>query len=109
MAQMMILSWSGKRLQHVINHENSRFFNQERDKALTVLRSHGVAHGDSEWRNMPWDDLGVRLFVIDLEEVKWLKRPRALEPTFGNMRHGHRVGAGKGRKRLLCSSTAVCS
>ncbi|CAG8878831.1 unnamed protein product [Penicillium nalgiovense] len=109
MAQMMILSWSGKRLQHVINHENSRFFHQERDKALTVLRSHGVAHGDSEWRNMLWDDLGVRLFVIDLEEVKWLKRPRALEPTFGNMRHGHRVGVGKGRKRLLCSSTAVCS
>ncbi|KAI2734239.1 hypothetical protein DTO013E5_10111 [Penicillium roqueforti] len=109
MAQMMILSWSGKRLQHVINDENSRFFHQERDKALTVLRSHGVVHGDSEWRNMLWDDLGVRLFVIDLEEVKWLKRPRALEPTSGNMRHGHRVGVGKSRKKLLSSSTAVCS
>ncbi|CAG7992562.1 hypothetical protein DTO013E5_10040 [Penicillium roqueforti] len=109
MAQMMILSWAGKRLQHVINDENSRFFHQERDKALTVLRSHGVVHGDSEWRNMLWDDLGVRLFVIDLEEVKWLKRPRALEPTSGNMRHGHRVGVGKSRKKLLSSSTAVCS
>ncbi|KAG0160024.1 hypothetical protein PDIDSM_7551 [Penicillium digitatum] len=87
MAQMMILSWSGKRLQYIINDENSRFFHQERDKALTVLRSHGVIHGDSEWRNMLWDDLGARLFVIDLEEVKWLKCPRALEPTFGNMRH----------------------
>ncbi|KAG0156273.1 hypothetical protein PDIDSM_3450 [Penicillium digitatum] len=92
MAQMMILSWSGKRLQYIINDENSRFFHQERDKALTVLRSHGVIHGDSEWRNMLWDDLGARLFVIDLEEVKWLKCPRALEPTFGNMRHSHRVG-----------------
>ncbi|KUM61397.1 hypothetical protein ACN42_g5712 [Penicillium freii] len=109
MAQMMILSWSGKRLQHVIDDENSRFFHQERDKALTVLRSHGVIHSDSEWRNMLWDDLGVRLFVIDLEEVKWLKRPRALEPTSGNMRHGHRVGVGKSRKKLLSSSTAVCS
>ncbi|KXG46665.1 uncharacterized protein PGRI_055210 [Penicillium griseofulvum] len=109
MAQMMILSWAGKRLQHVINDENSRFFHQERDKALTVLRSHGVVHGDSEWRNMLWDDLGVRLFVIDLEEVKWLKRPRALEPTSGNMRHGHRVGVRKSRKKLLSSSTAVCS
>jgi hypothetical protein len=98
MAQMMILSWSGKRLQHVINDENSRFFHQERHKALTVLRSHGVIHGDSEWRNMLWDDLGVRLFVIDLEEVKWLKRPRALEPTSGNMRHGHHVGAEESRK-----------
>ncbi|CAG7940291.1 unnamed protein product [Penicillium salamii] len=109
MTQMMILSWAGKRLQHVINDENSRFFHQERDKALTVLRSHGVFHGDSEWRNMLWDDLGARLFVIDLEEVKWLKRPRALEPTSGNMRHGHRVGVGKSRKKLLSSSTAVCS
>lgn len=108
-AQMMILSWSGKRLQHVINDENSRFFHQERDKALTVLRSHGVVHGDSEWRNMLWDDLGVRLFVIDLEEVRWLKRPRALEPTSGNIRHGHRVGVGESRKKLLSSSTAVCS
>jgi hypothetical protein len=109
MAQMMILSWSGKRLQYIINDENSRFFHQERDKALTVLRSHGVIHGDSEWRNMLWDDLGARLFVIDLEEVKWLKCPRALEPTFGNMRHSHRVGVGKSRKKLLSSSTAVCS
>lgn len=109
MAQMMILSWSGKRLQYIINDENSRFFHQERDKALTVLRSHGVIHGDSEWRNILWDDLGARLFVIDLEEVKWLKCPRALEPTFGNMRHSHRVGVGKSRKKLLSSSTAVCS
>ena len=102
MAQMMILSWSGKRLQHVINDENSRFFHQERDKALTVLRSHGVVHGDSEWRNMLWNDLGVRLFVIDLEDVKWLKRPRALEPTSGDMRHGHRVGVGKSTRKSSC-------
>ncbi|KAJ5343400.1 uncharacterized protein N7506_003224 [Penicillium brevicompactum] len=108
MAQMMILSWSGKRLQHVINDENSRFFHHERDKALTVLRSHGIVHGDSEWRNMLWDEMGGRLFVIDLEEVKWLKRPRALEPTSANMRHGHCVGAGKSRKTNLSSSTAVC-
>ncbi|KAJ9484629.1 hypothetical protein VN97_g8746 [Penicillium thymicola] len=99
MAQMMVLSWSGTRLQHVINDENSSFFYGERDKALTVLRSHGVVHRDSEWRNMLWDDLGGRLFIIDLEEMKWLKRPRALEPTSGNTRHGHRVGAEKSRKK----------
>ncbi|KAJ6038412.1 uncharacterized protein N7446_005212 [Penicillium canescens] len=109
MAQMMILSWSGTRLQHVINDENSRFFHQERDKALTVLRSHGVVHSDNEWRNMLWDDLGGRLVVIDLEDVRWLKRPRTLEPTSGNTRHGHRVGAGKSRHRLLSSSIAVCT
>ncbi|KAJ5695363.1 hypothetical protein N7455_001733 [Penicillium solitum] len=106
MAQMMILSWSGKRLQHVINDENSRFFHQERDKALIVLRSHGVVHGDSEWRNMLWDGLGSRLVVIDLEDVKWLKRPRTLEPTSGNARHGHRAKVGKSGQKLLSSSTA---
>ncbi|KAJ5041339.1 hypothetical protein NUH16_011175 [Penicillium rubens] len=109
MAQMMILSWSGTRLQHVINDKNSSFFHRERDKALAVLRSHGVVHGDSEWRNMLWDDLDGRLFVIDLEDVKWLKRPRTLEPTSGNTQHGHRVGAGKSKQRLLFSSTAVCT
>ncbi|OGE47058.1 hypothetical protein PENARI_c069G02882 [Penicillium arizonense] len=69
MAQMMILSWSGTRLQYV-NDENSSFFHQERDKALAVLRSHGVVHSDGEWRNMLWDGLGGRLVVIDLEDAK---------------------------------------
>ncbi|KAJ5856774.1 hypothetical protein N7455_007668 [Penicillium solitum] len=109
MVQMMILSWSGTRLQHVINNENSSFFHQERDKTLAVFRSHGVIHSDDEWRNMLWDDLGGRLFVIDLEDVKWLKRPRALEPIVGNTPHGHRVGARKSRQRLLSSSTTVCT
>jgi hypothetical protein len=90
MEHMMILSWSGSRLQHVINDENSSFFHQERETALAVLRSHGMVHGDCEWRNMLWDDLGSRLIVIDLEDVKWLKSPRALEPTSGNTRDGHR-------------------
>ncbi|KAJ5215255.1 uncharacterized protein N7498_001662 [Penicillium cinerascens] len=106
---MMILSWSGTRLQHVINDENSAFFHQKRDQALTVLRSHGVVYGDNEWRNMLWDDLDGRLIVIDLEEVKWLKRPRALEPTSGNTRRDDCVGAGKPRQRLLASSTTVCT
>ncbi|KAJ6020014.1 hypothetical protein N7522_000089 [Penicillium canescens] len=109
MEQMMILSWSGSRLQHVINDDNSSFFHKECEKALAVLRSHGVVHGDSEWRNMLWDDMGGRLIVIDLEDMKWLKRPRALEPTSGNTRHGHRVGEEKSRQRLLSSSTAVCT
>ncbi|KAJ6061108.1 hypothetical protein N7444_001804 [Penicillium canescens] len=108
MEQMMILSWSGSRLQHV-NDDNSSFFHKECEKALAVLRSHGVVHGDSEWRNMLWDDMGGRLIVIDLEDMKWLKRPRALEPTSGNTRHGHRVGEEKSRQRLLSSSTAVCT
>ncbi|EEQ85491.1 uncharacterized protein BDCG_08760 [Blastomyces dermatitidis ER-3] len=92
MSQMMILSWSGTRLQHVINDENSSFFYQERDKALAVLRSHGAVHSDGEWRNMLWDDLGGRLIVIDLEDMRWLKRPRTLEPISGNMWRAHRVG-----------------
>ena len=109
MAEMMVLSWSGTRLQHIINDENSSFFNQERKKALTVLRSYGVVHNDSEWRNMLWDDLSGQLIVIDLEDVKLLKRRRVLESTSGNTWRGHRVGAGKSRKKPLSSSTAVCS
>ncbi|KAI2883675.1 hypothetical protein CBS63078_11354 [Aspergillus niger] len=70
MAQMMILSWTGTRLEHAIHDGNSHFFHQERDKALTVLRSRGVIHCDSEWRNMLWDDLSGRLVVIDLGDVK---------------------------------------
>ncbi|KAJ6117952.1 hypothetical protein N7523_005703 [Penicillium sp. IBT 18751x] len=93
MAQMMILSWSGTRLQHVINDGNSSFFHQKRNKALAVLRSCGVIHGDSEWRNMLWDDLSGRLVVIDLEDMKWLKRSRPLEPTSGNTRRNHCVRA----------------
>ncbi|KAI3283602.1 hypothetical protein DTO002I6_9486 [Penicillium roqueforti] len=107
--QHLLQAESGTRLQHVINDKNSSFFHRERDKALAVLRSHGVVHGDSEWRNMLWDDLDGRLFVIDLEDVKWLKRPRTLEPTSGNTQHGHRVRAGKSKQRLLFSSTAVCT
>jgi hypothetical protein len=110
MAQMMVLSWSGMRLQHVINDQNSSFFHQEREKALDVLRSRGVIHSDSEWRNMLWDDPGGRLFVIDLEDVKWLKRPRALEPASGNTRRNHCVGARKhkhGLKRVEICDMAV--
>lgn len=88
MAQMMALSWSETRLQYVINDQNSIFFHQEREKVLSVLRSRGVIHSDSEWRNMLWDDPDSRLVVIDLEDVKWLKRPQALELTSGNARHG---------------------
>ena len=55
---------------------------------------------------MLWDGLGSRLVVIDLEDVKWLKRPRTLEPTSGNVRHGHRAKVGKSGQKLLSSSTA---
>ncbi|KAJ5547554.1 hypothetical protein N7513_004788 [Penicillium frequentans] len=105
MEQMMILSWSGRRLQHVINDENMSFFSYKREQALAVLRSHGVAHGDSEWRNMLWDDLGKRLIVIDLEDIKWLKRPRTLEPMTGNARRSRRAKTGKCRQ--ICPSSAI--
>ena len=72
-----------------------------------MLQSHGIIHGDSEWRNMLWDDAGCRLVVIDLEDMKWLKRPRALEPASGNTRHVHRVRDEKSRQNLLSSSAGV--
>lgn len=78
MAQMMVLGWSGIRLH--ADQMNASFFRIKRDEALAVIRSHGVIHRDAEWRNMVWDEVDGRLAVIDLEDVKWLKRPRALEP-----------------------------
>ncbi|KAJ5995791.1 hypothetical protein N7481_002768 [Penicillium waksmanii] len=71
----MILSWSGTQLHHAISDGNSSFFHQERDKALGMLRSRGIIHSDSGWRNMLWDNLSDRLVVLDLEDVKWLKHP----------------------------------
>ncbi|RDH26175.1 hypothetical protein BDQ94DRAFT_155911 [Aspergillus welwitschiae] len=35
---------------------------------------------------MLWDDLNGRLVVIDLEDVEWLKRARALESVSANTR-----------------------
>ncbi|GAB0138454.1 hypothetical protein EsDP_00006689 [Epichloe bromicola] len=108
MTHMMILCWSGTRLQSVDIDGNSNFFNQERDKALAMLQSYGVVHCDSEWRNMLWDDMGGRLFVIDLEEMKWLKRPRTLGSTSGNARRGQITRTGTPRQRLRSSSTVAC-
>lgn len=102
MAQMMVLSWSGMRLQNVINDRNSSFFHQEREKALAVLRSCGVIHGDSEWRNMLWNDLSGRLIVIDLEDVRWLKRRRTLQPTSGNSRSAHRLRTEEKQGKASC-------
>ncbi|EYE94545.1 uncharacterized protein EURHEDRAFT_378011 [Aspergillus ruber CBS 135680] len=80
MAHMMILSWSGTRLQRIIKDENLDFFHKEREKALKSLQKYGVEHRDKEWRNMPWDEQTV----VDLEDMEWLKRPRPFQPTYGN-------------------------
>ncbi|KAJ5794985.1 hypothetical protein N7457_001584 [Penicillium paradoxum] len=109
MAHMMILGWSGMRLQHVVNDQNSSFFDQKRKKALAVLRSHGIIHCDSEWRNMLWDHIGHHLVVVDLEDVKWLKRPCAVEPAPGNIHHIHRARDEKNRPKFLSSSASVCT
>jgi hypothetical protein len=107
MARMMILGWSGIRLQHVIDDKNSSFFDQKRKEVLAVLRSHGMIHRDSEWRNMLWDDASRHLVVIDLEDMKRLKRPRPLEPASGNTHHVHRVRDEKSRQNILSSSAGV--
>lgn len=95
MVQMMILSWSGTQLQYIIINENSSFFGQERDKVLAMLQLHGVVQGDSEWHNILWNGLNHCLVVVDLEDIRWLKRSQALEPTSGNTRRGYRLRVGK--------------
>ncbi|EYE92094.1 uncharacterized protein EURHEDRAFT_427722, partial [Aspergillus ruber CBS 135680] len=84
MAHMMILSWSGTRLQRIIKDENLDFFHKEREKALKSLQKYGVEHKDKEWRNMLWDEQTRSLVVVDLEDMEWLKRPRPFQPTPGN-------------------------
>jgi hypothetical protein len=71
MTHMMILSWSGTRLQR-INNENSAFF-----------------HEDVEWLKQP-------------------KRPRALQPTTGNLCH-HAARAPRNKRRRLRSLPAACN
>ena len=47
---------------------------------------------------MLWDGLSDHLVVVDLEDVRWLKRFRAFEPTSSNTRHGHRLRVGRQAK-----------
>ena len=84
MAHMMILSWSGTRLQRIIKDENLDFFHKEREKALKSLQKYGIEHRDKEWRNMLWDEQTRSLVVVDLEDMEWLKRPRPFQPTSSN-------------------------
>lgn len=51
--------------------------------------------------------LGGRLIIIDLEELKWLKRPHALKPASGNARYSDRAKAGKFGQQLPSSPTTV--
>ncbi|RDH26819.1 hypothetical protein BDQ94DRAFT_186124 [Aspergillus welwitschiae] len=83
MTQKMILSRSGTRLQHA------------RNKALAEICSCGATHCDSEWRNMLWDDLSGHLVVVDLEDMKWLKRPGALDYISDSTQRTRCVGAMK--------------
>ena len=62
----------------------------ERARVLGILDSNGIVHGDTEWRNMLWNDQEGKLVVIDLEDVKRLKRPRPLGASSGNRALGRR-------------------
>ncbi|OJJ88979.1 uncharacterized protein ASPGLDRAFT_185768 [Aspergillus glaucus CBS 516.65] len=85
MSHMMILSWSGIRMQNIINKGNVSLFKKERDRLLKVLRSYVVVHGDSEWRNILWDDSARRPVMVDFEEVTWLRKRPILGSTSGNV------------------------
>ncbi|PYI07075.1 hypothetical protein BO78DRAFT_367384 [Aspergillus sclerotiicarbonarius CBS 121057] len=74
MARMMILSWSGLRISTIRDKENTPFFETEREKLLKVLRSHGMVHGDSEWRNVLWNESASCAVMIDFEDVTWLEK-----------------------------------
>lgn len=70
MAYMLILSWSGVRAQGALTGKDE-FLHQKRDELLSVLRSHGVTHPDTAWRNILWNDEIGNAFIIDFEDVRW--------------------------------------
>lgn len=82
MDRMMILSWSGLRISTIINDDNTRFFETERKALLQVLRSYGVMHRDTDWRNVLWNDRAGCAVMIDFEDVTWLEKtaPRKALP-----------------------------
>lgn len=71
MIQMMILSWSRMWFQNVIDNENSSFFNRGRNKALAMLGSHGVVHGDGEWHDMLWNKHNKTFGGLDAQEASY--------------------------------------
>ena len=99
MTSMMILSWSGVRVQKFINQENSSFFHHERHKLVKTLRSHGIVHDDDEWRNILWNNSIGCLVMIDFEEVTWVTQRRPLESISRNI----------ARSRLAQKRIPVCS
>ena len=69
-----------------------------------------MVHSDCEWRSILGDDRVRRLIVIDLEDLKWSKRRRALEPTSGDAGRRHRYHRGKPRKNFcLLNSHPITS
>ncbi|KAG5297455.1 hypothetical protein I7I48_06573 [Histoplasma ohiense] len=106
MTYMMILSWSGARLQFVVNDANISFFQEKRDKALAVLLSNGVKHKDKEWRNMLWDEHTGHLAVIDLEDIEWVKRRPPLQSKPDNTQGEKSTRTRKNKKRCLASASS---
>lgn len=91
MSYMMILSWSGIRMETLLmqNDANASLFSQERIKLRKILRSHGIVHGDLEYRNILWNDSLGHAIVIDFEDVTWVKNRQPLGPTSGNVARGN--------------------
>ena len=68
MAHMMILSWSGIRVQSLMEKEQARL--------AKVLCLHRVVHQDNEKRNVLWNESAHHAIMIDFEQVSWLPKPK---------------------------------
>ncbi|KJK62591.1 Chromatin assembly factor 1 complex p150 subunit N-terminal [Aspergillus parasiticus SU-1] len=91
MSYMMILSWSGVRMETLLmqNNANASLFSRERNKLRKILRSHGIVHGDLEYRNILWNDSLGHAIVIDFEDVTWVENRQPLGSTSGNVARRH--------------------
>ena len=89
--QIMVLSWSRICLQYIINKWNSSFFHQKHKKVLAILQLYKVIYSDSEQYNILQDDPSSYLVIVDLEDIKWLKRPQVLKPISSNIYYGYYI------------------
>lgn len=71
MRYMMVLSWSGFRMDAEISPEMRNFVEGKLKKLKETLREHGVVHRDAAYRNVLWYPPTRSLMMIDLEDMKW--------------------------------------
>ncbi|KAJ5794090.1 hypothetical protein N7457_000689 [Penicillium paradoxum] len=73
MRYMLVLSWSGIRLDHEVSPGLRHFIEMQLEELQSILQEHGVIQRDAAYRNVLWNSASHSLVMIDLEDMKWLQ------------------------------------